>query len=91
MRAERRLGEQRRFVLWWDEQEKHPGNRNGAALADLQGPKLSDLGIDYSTVFRWRKKLSDPRKFDEELERANEKCIRIWEEGILPPRYSRLD
>ncbi len=31
-------------MLWWEAQEKDPGSRKGAALTDLQGPKLSDLG-----------------------------------------------
>lgn len=77
--VEQKLGAQRGFIVWWDGQEKHPGSRNGSALTDQLRPKLSDLGIDPMTASRWRKKLSDPRKFDETLEAAAERCRKICE------------
>ena len=78
-----KLGEQRRFVLWWDEQDKRQGARGVgkkvASQTDDATITIADLGLDRETVSRWRKKLADPRKFDEELGRANERCVRICE------------
>jgi phage N-6-adenine-methyltransferase len=80
-----KLGEQRRFVLWWDAQEKHPGNRGAgrgqirpSALRD--GLKAKDLGLDRDTISRWRKRLKEPDRFDEELQRAQERCLMVCEE-----------
>ena len=52
-------GLQRRFVLWWDAQTKHPGGRPGGnSSQDGKGfSKIADFGIDYSTTHRWRQKL----------------------------------
>jgi phage N-6-adenine-methyltransferase len=80
-----KLGEQRRFVLWWDAQEKHPGNR-GAGRGQIRpsrsadGLKAKDLGLDRDTISRWRKRLKEPGKFDEELRRAQERCLMVCEE-----------
>jgi hypothetical protein len=80
-----KLGEQRRFVLWWDAQEKHPGNR-GAGRGQIRpsrsadGLKAKDLRLDRDTISRWRKRLKDFGKFDEELRRAQERCLMVCEE-----------
>lgn len=82
--VEQKLGAQRGFVIWWDEQQKHPGNK-GAGRGNVRPSqtddalKISDLGLDRDTVSRWRKKLADPRKFEETLEAAAERCRRICE------------
>ena len=63
---EAKLGEQRRFMLWWDEQGL---NRPGSPiLVDRRGLKAGEDGIPNSdAISRWRKRLKDPRKFDEAL------------------------
>ena len=55
-----KLTEQRKFVLWWDEQEKHPGNRKGVVTTDLKRPKAQDFGLDRGAIHRWRKRLKAP-------------------------------
>jgi phage N-6-adenine-methyltransferase len=75
-----KLGEQRRFVLWWDGQGKRkatPGNLGPSQNAD--GPAAADFGLNRETLSRWRKKLKDPRKFDDTLEAAAERCRRVCE------------
>jgi hypothetical protein len=87
--VETKLGEQRRFVLWWDGQEKASGIRMKgrdaggeyrASQVDDARTQLSDFGLDRDTIHRWRKRLKDPRKFDEELQRAQERCLMVCEE-----------
>jgi ParB family chromosome partitioning protein len=79
-----KLGEQRRFVLWWDGQEKNPGNR-GAGKGKVRPSEIDDglkadhFGLDRDTIHRWRKRLKDPRKFDETLEKAHERCVKVCE------------
>jgi hypothetical protein len=54
------LAEQRRFVLWWDEREKHPGGRpteNPSQTADRF--RVEDFGLDCDTIYRWHKRLKD--------------------------------
>lgn len=85
--VERKLGEQRRFVLWWDQQEKasgargNPGGRGAPIVASQtdDATSLADFGLDRDTVHRWRKRLKDPRKFDGALEAAQERCRRVCE------------
>ena len=50
-------------------------------MTDLQRgfPKLEDYGLDPTTVSRWRGRLKDDKKFDEQLEKANERCIKVCE------------
>lgn len=81
---EAKLIEQRQFVLWWDGQKKHPGNRGSgqgkvrpSQIAD--GLKLDDLGLDHDTVHRWRKRLGTDDKFKEALLKAQQRCVRIAE------------
>ena len=79
-----KLGEQRRFVIWWDGQEKRkatPGNLGPSPTTDA--PKISDFGLDRDTVHRWRKRLADPKKFDAALEAAHERCVRVCEASDL--------
>lgn len=76
-----KLGEQRRFVLWWDGQEKDKGGRpaetcNGAVTGFL---KSQEFGLDHMTISRWRKRLKDAKKFDEALEKAHERCVKVCE------------
>jgi hypothetical protein len=60
-------GEQRRFVLWRDAQEKHHWTRNLASENDDARAALCDFDLDRDEVHRWRKQLKDPRKFDADL------------------------
>ncbi len=47
------------FVLWWDEEEKNPGNR-GAGRGNIRPSqttdalKAEDYGVDRDTIHRWR-------------------------------------
>jgi phage N-6-adenine-methyltransferase len=77
--VETKLSEQRKFILWWDGQEKHPGSRKGAAITDLQRPTLEDLKVDGVTLHRWRIRLKDEKNFDAALEAAQERCRRVCE------------
>lgn len=77
--VEAKLTEQREFVLWWDGQEKHPGNRGGAAIADRRRPTLKSLGVDKDSVHRWRGKLKAPEKYDITLAAAKERCRQVCE------------
>ena len=74
---EAKLGEQRRFVVWWDEQEKQHGKLGDRPVT--QFVRLEDLGLDKKPVSRWRKKLKDPKKYDAALDAASERCRRICE------------
>lgn len=91
---EAKLGEQRRFILWWDQQEKHPGNR-GAGQGHIRpseisdGLKITDFGLDRDTIHRWRKRLKEPKKFDIALESANERCVKVCEARQGHSDYSR--
>jgi hypothetical protein len=56
--VEAKLAEQRRFVLWWDQQEK----RRHVSKAPLQtndAAKIADFGLDRDTLHRWRMRLRD--------------------------------
>jgi hypothetical protein len=70
--VEAKLGEQRRFVLWWDAQGRGQGGRPPEKPSENDDgfAKLADFDLDRDEVHRWRKKLKDPRKFDAELQRA---------------------
>ena len=63
MRFGTRKRAQRRFVLWWDAQEKHKGGRpteNPSQIDD--GLKAQDYGVDCDTIHRWRKRLNKFRR-----------------------------
>jgi hypothetical protein len=75
--VEIKLGEQRRFVLWWDEQEKRRGT--GLPSQTTDGSVAADFGLPRDTISRWRKKLKDPKKFYAALEAAQERCRRVCE------------
>lgn len=75
--VETKLGELRRFVLWWDGQEKRRGT--GLPSQTTDGSAASDFGLDREAISRWRKRLKDPRKFDAALEAAQERCRRVCE------------
>lgn len=52
-------------------------------------PKLEDFGVDPKTVSRWRGRLisNDGSKFETELEKAHERCIKVCEKpNVLYPR-----
>jgi hypothetical protein len=81
-----KLGEQRRFVLWWDEQEKAKGaiqpgtNRGTTPSENADGvARAENFGLDRDTIHRWRKRLKDPKKFDATLESVHERCRRVCE------------
>ena len=42
-------------------------------------PKLEDFGVDPMTVSRWRNRLKDDAKFEEQLAKAQERCIKVCE------------
>jgi hypothetical protein len=61
--VELKLGEQRRFVLWWDGQEKQAGTRtwrNGPVT-----PALASFGVDRMTLHRWRTRLKDAHRYEQ--------------------------
>lgn len=73
---EAKLTAQAEFVAWWDVSGRNkPGksNRNRPVKND------SEPRIDPMVLSRWRKKLSDPAKFETELEKARARCIKIVE------------
>ena len=55
--------EQRRFVLWWDGQEKSAAargdesNQYQVASQTNNATTAADLGLDRDMIHRWRKKL----------------------------------
>jgi hypothetical protein len=56
--VEAKLTEQRKFVLWWDGQEKRratPGNLGPSQTNDA--PAAQDFGLDRDTIHRWRSQL----------------------------------
>ncbi len=68
---EAKLGEQRRFVLWWDDQEKQQGalKRGQAPASPVNdaGKRISDFGLDRDTIHRWRRRLKERKKYAEML------------------------
>ncbi len=49
--------------------------------------KLEDFGVDPMTVSRWRSRLKDPKKFEVQLGKAQERCIKVCETpNLLYPR-----
>ena len=73
-----KLTEQRKFVLWWDGQEKQAGARTPRAGRPAS-PLLSSFGIEHHTISRWRRRLKAPDKFAEALEAAHERCVKVCE------------
>jgi hypothetical protein len=60
--VEQKLAEQRKFVLWWDGQGQHGGDRRSR----LRTSNLDrgDFGLDSSSLHRWRTRLkAEPRRF----------------------------
>ena len=57
--VELKLSEQRKFVLWWDAQEKAAGARGVGKRVALQtgNATLESLGQNRDTVHRWRVRL----------------------------------
>ena len=50
-------------------------------------PKLEDFGVDPKTVSRWRHRLKDDAKFEEQIVKAQERCIKVCETpNVLYPR-----
>lgn len=80
--VEAKLGEQRRFVLWWDGQEKNPGgnpSQTSDGLLPSKTKTAEDYGLDRDTIYRWRRRLKDPQKFDDALEVAHARCVKVCE------------
>ena len=46
---------------------------------------MEDFGVDRDTVYRWRKRLKSPAKFDAELEKIVERCV------ACQARMNRMD
>ena len=69
-------------MLWWDEREKSKGaaepgtNRGTTPSQTADAVKAEDYGLDRDTIHRWRKRLKDPKNFDEALESA-EKLVSV--------------
>ena len=79
---EAKLGEQRRFVLWWDQQNLN--SLGNTTVADRrQYP-------DRSTIHRWRKRLKDSKKFDATLLAALERCVKVGEARQGHSDYAKL-
>ncbi len=76
---EAKLGEQRRFVLWWDEQNNKGGN---PTLTGLK--RLEDYGVDSVTVHRWRT-LYDLTRLDDGT------WAMAMERGVIRPDMERKD
>ncbi len=78
--VEAKLGEQRRFVLWYDE-TFHGGHPSGGRRKKDFSPEifLPEGAPDGATLTRWRKRLKDPRKFDETLKAAQGRCVKVCE------------
>lgn len=77
--VEAKLGEQRRFVLWWDGQKHTPPGPKDPSWTGDGFDRLEDLNLDRDTVHRWRIRLKDPIRFDAALEAAQERCRRVCE------------
>ena len=83
--VEAKLSEQRRFVLWWDAQEKARGGwpTEGEILASQTGDAKMVAGEDgipdRRVIHRWRTRLKDAEKFESALESAQERCRRVCE------------
>lgn len=77
--VEAKLGEQRKFVLWWDG-TKHGGEprRGGSASQNNSTVKLPP-GVEPMTIHRWRTKLKDEKKYNDTLAAAAERCRRTVE------------
>jgi hypothetical protein len=87
--VEAKLGELRRFVLWWDGQEKRRGV-GGSPSRTNDRDSLADFGLDRDAISRWRKRLKQPAKFDQALEAAQERCRRVCGSGHLVVVPERL-
>lgn len=79
--VDEKIEEQAEFVQWWSENvsANHGGNRKSR---DLRTCSLADAeaatGISNQQVSRWRKRLSDPKKYRELLFGA------AWRQAMLP-------
>jgi DDE superfamily endonuclease len=91
-----KLGEQRHFVEWWDQQEKaagargNPGGRGAKIEASQYGyaTLLADYGLDRMTVKRWRDRLG-PKKFETTLAKAKANCLKVCEARSGHNDYAR--
>ena len=88
-----KLGEQRRFVLWWDQQEKNPGGNpsqtNDGLLPRQDLPTAYDFGLTRETIRRWRKRLKKQLDFDKAIEKAHERCVKVCEARQGHSDYAR--
>jgi phage N-6-adenine-methyltransferase len=85
--VELKLAEQRRFVLWYDAQDKPRGGRG--KKTDFR----SENGFpDPLVIHRWRTRLKDPKKYDVTLAVAQARCVRLVESyrGGLPENSRSL-
>ncbi len=94
-RRARRLYEQRRFVLWWDEQEKQAGSLkrgqtpaspvNDAGATPLQttdAVKAEDYGLDRDTIHRWRPFLGRQNRRNESIMKVPAGFFLLWRKII---------
>jgi len=72
--VELKLSEQRKFVLWWDQQDKATGGRGRKTRF---GPETGFP--DRLTIHRWRTRLKDARQYAVALEAAQARCVRVCE------------
>jgi phage N-6-adenine-methyltransferase len=79
--VEWKLTEQRRFVLWWDQQDRAPGpgrGKKGSQTGDGFS-RLADFALDDGTVHRWRERLKTDDDFADALKAAEAKCLAVCE------------
>jgi len=68
--VELKLSEQRKFILWWDRQEKEHGGgdvRNSTRIRPVTGVQASDFGTSRPEIHRWRVRLKDDKKYQAAL------------------------
>jgi phage N-6-adenine-methyltransferase len=79
--VEKKLSEQRQFVLWWDAQAKDPGGRPAQNRSQIgeRFPKPDDFGLNWDAIRRWRERLKDEEDYAEALAAAQERCQELCE------------
>ncbi len=48
-------------------------------MSETADIRIESFGLDRDTIHRWRKRLEVPKKFDEALEAAQERCVKVCE------------
>jgi ParB family chromosome partitioning protein len=79
-----KLEAQAEFVFWWDSREKNKAGRPKESVTDrlsiTKDAQLAEkLGTSLMRISRWRKKLNDPRAFENTYEALRAKWPRLVE------------